>query len=239
MTARGCSVALCTRERPVQRCNLICAAGEGHHRSSHADQAPTNPLPPQQQQEQQQFAHQHPHQPRSQAPQGPGQVSAAPPCPLNSLQSLMSSGEGCDSTGGLLWLLQEPACTQYATAPLSQKAGDNTAGPRSLAASACERATPAAAPPPPQQQQQQPGVQRLQFGQLGSPPGYSRDEGRQPPLPTDLHLPNGHLSTPPSGECWVGGACSEELVLIGVDFLLGLPEVCCDNVTRLQHIRSQ
>ena len=94
-------------------------------------------------------------------------------------------------------------------------------------------------PPPPQQQQQQPGVQRLQFGQLGSPPGYSRDEGRQPPLPTDLHLPNGHLSTPPSGECWVGGACSEELVLIGVDFLLGLPEVCCDNVTRLQHIRSQ
>lgn len=78
-------------------------------------------------------------------------------------------------------------------------------------------------PPPPQQQQQQPGVQRLQFGQLGSPPGYSRDEGRQPPLPTDLHLPNGHLSTPPSGERWLGGACSEELVLIGVDFLLGLP----------------
>ena len=86
VTARGCSVALCTRKRPVQRCNIICAAVEGHHRSSHADQAPTNPPPPQQQQEQQQFAHQPPHQLRSQAPQGPGQVSAAHLCVLNSLQ---------------------------------------------------------------------------------------------------------------------------------------------------------
>lgn len=77
--------------------------------------------------------------------------------------------------------------------------------------------------PPQQQQQQQPAVQCLQFGQLGSPPGYSRDEGRQPPLPADLHLPNGHLSTPPSGEHWLGGACKDALVLFGVDFLLGLP----------------
>ena len=78
-------------------------------------------------------------------------------------------------------------------------------------------------PPPQQQQQQQPAVQRLQFGQLGSPPGYSRDEGRQPPLPADLRLPNGHLSTPPSGERRLGGACKDALVLIGADFLLGLP----------------
>ncbi|CAL5220629.1 g2672 [Coccomyxa viridis] len=58
-------------------------------------------------------------------------------------------------------------------------------------------------PPPPQQQpqsqpqqQQQPGVQRLQFGQLGSPPGYSRDGEQQQPLPAGLHLPNGHMSQP-------------------------------------------
>ena len=49
-------------------------------------------------------------------------------------------------------------------------------------------------PPPPHQQQQALGAQRLQFGQLGSPPGYSREpEGR--PLqgpPAALHLLNGH-----------------------------------------------
>ena len=61
-------------------------------------------------------------------------------------------------------------------------------------------------PPPPQQaphphvqQQPQPSVQRLQFGQLGSPPGYSRDGDRQQPLPAGLHLPNGHQTHPQSG----------------------------------------
>ena len=56
-------------------------------------------------------------------------------------------------------------------------------------------------PPPPPQQQQALGAQRLQFGQLGSPPGYGREpEGRplQGPPPA-LHLLNGHPGQQPAG----------------------------------------
>ncbi len=56
-------------------------------------------------------------------------------------------------------------------------------------------------PPPPPQQQQALGAQRLQFGQLGSPPGYGREPEKRPLQgpPPALHLLNGHPGQQPAG----------------------------------------